>query len=135
MTENANKRSVLDAIMRRELYSFTRGIFPIVSTSGPFQPNWHLEAIAYALERVWLGETKRLIITLPPRSLKSIMASIAFPAFLLGHDPTMRIIGVSYSDALRKPMPMTSALFFALSCFRDCFRARGSVLPRTPSLR
>ena len=92
MTGNTNRRGLLDAIMRRELYSFTRGIFPIVSTSGPFQPNWHLEAIAYALERVWLGETKRLIITLPPRSLKSIMASIAFPAFLLGHDPTMRVI-------------------------------------------
>jgi predicted phage terminase large subunit-like protein len=41
-----------------------------------------------------------LIINLPPRSLKSIMASVAFPAFVLGHDPTRRIIVPSYSGEL-----------------------------------
>ena len=121
VTGNTNRRSLLDAIMRRELYSFTRGIFPIVSTSGPFQPNWHLEAIAYALERVWLGETKRLIITLPPRSLKSIMASIAFPAFLLGHDPTMRVICVSYSDALSKAHANDFRAVFRSELFQRLF--------------
>ncbi len=34
---------------------------------------------------------------MPPRSLKSLIASVAFPAFILGHDPTHRIICVSYS--------------------------------------
>ena len=48
------------------------------------------------------GEIKRLIITVPPRSLKSICASVAFPAFVLGHDPTRRIIGVSYSEGLAR---------------------------------
>ena len=43
---------------------------------------------------------KRLIITVPPRSLKSIMCSVAFPAFVLGHDPTKRLIVVSYSADL-----------------------------------
>jgi predicted phage terminase large subunit-like protein len=45
---------------------------------------------------------KRLIINMPPRSLKSIMASVSFPAFVLGHDPTRRIICVSYSGDLAK---------------------------------
>jgi hypothetical protein len=44
----------------------------------------------------------RLIINMPPRSLKSITASVAFPAFVLGHDPTRRIICVSYSGDLAK---------------------------------
>ena len=39
---------------------------------------------------------------MPPRSLKSIAASVAFPAFVLGHDPTRRIICVSYSGDLAK---------------------------------
>ena len=43
---------------------------------------------------------KRLIITLPPRSLKSIMCSVAFPAFVLGHDPSKRLIVASYSADL-----------------------------------
>jgi predicted phage terminase large subunit-like protein len=52
------------------------------------------------LEQVRLGTNKRLIITVPPRSLKSIMCSVAFPAFVLGHDPTKRLIVVSYSADL-----------------------------------
>src|SRR5467141_2381444 len=68
----------------------------------PFAPNWHVEAIAYQLTRALKGEIKRLIITVPPRSLKSICASVAFPAFVLGHDPTRRIICVSYAEALAR---------------------------------
>ncbi|MGB7404730.1 MAG: phage terminase large subunit [Pacificimonas sp.] len=39
-------------------------------------------------------------IEVPPRSLKSVCASVAFPAFLLGHDPTSKIITASYSADL-----------------------------------
>jgi predicted phage terminase large subunit-like protein len=91
---------VVAAILRSDLYSFIRAIFPIVSPNAPFKPNWHLEAIAFALTRVLRGEIKRLIITVPPRGLKSICASVAFPAFVLGHDPTRRIICVSYAEGL-----------------------------------
>ena len=51
-------------------------------------------------KRVAEGEIKRLIILMPPRSLKSICASVALPAWLLGSDPTRRIICVSYSADL-----------------------------------
>jgi hypothetical protein len=46
------------------------------------------------------SETTRLIINIPPRHLKSICASVALPAFLLGRDPTRKVICVSYSDDL-----------------------------------
>jgi predicted phage terminase large subunit-like protein len=97
-----SRQNLLDAISRVELYSFVQRIFSIVSAGSPFLPNWHVEAIAYALIRVMLGEIKRLIITVPPRSLKSICASVAFAAFVLGHDPTRRIICVSYSEGLAR---------------------------------
>jgi predicted phage terminase large subunit-like protein len=103
--------TTLDAILRSEFYSFVQAIFPIVSGGETFWPNWHIEAIAYALTRVMRGEIKRLIINVPPRSLKSITASVAFPAFLLGHDPTYKIICVSYAEALaRKHAGDTRAL-------------------------
>jgi hypothetical protein len=91
---------LLGAVLRSDFYSFVQAIFPIVSPNAAFVPNWHIEAIANALTRVLNGEIKRLIITVPPRNLKSICASVAFPAFVLGHDPTKRIIGVSYSEGL-----------------------------------
>src|SRR5215208_5471754 len=73
-----------------------------VSAGDRLVANWHLEAITYALTRVQTGEIKRLIINVPPRSLKSICASVAFPAFVLGQDPTRRVICVSYSEALTR---------------------------------
>jgi len=96
------RQNLIDAISRVDFYSFVQRIFPIVSAGSPFLPNWHLEAITYALTCVMRGEIKRLIITVPPRSLKSICASVAFPAFVLGHDPTRRIIEVSYSEGLAR---------------------------------
>jgi hypothetical protein len=43
------------------------------------------------------GANRRLLITQPPRSLKSICVSVAYVAWLLGHDPSRRIIVASYS--------------------------------------
>src|SRR5205085_1347737 len=44
----------------------------------------------------------RLIINLPPRHLKSFLISVAWPAFLLGLDPSLKIFCVSYSDELAR---------------------------------
>jgi hypothetical protein len=48
------------------------------------------------------GEVRRLIVNMSPRSLKWIMTSVALPAFVFGHDPSRRIICVSYSGDLAK---------------------------------
>ena len=90
----------VNAACRKDFVSFVRKVFHMLAPSAIFDMNWHICAIAYCLEQVRLGEIKRLIITVPPRSLKSIMCSVAFPAFILGHDPTKRLIVVSYSADL-----------------------------------
>jgi hypothetical protein len=74
--------------------------FSVINPGQEYTPNWHISAIAHKLDKVRRGESKRLIIAMPPRHLKSITVSIAFPAFLLGHYPSMRIIGASYADSL-----------------------------------
>ncbi len=91
---------VRDAIIRTDFASFIRVVFQIVSPSGTYYDNWHIHAIAYHLELVRLGKIKRLIISVPPRSLKSLICSVAFPAYVFGHDPTKRVIGLSYSQDL-----------------------------------
>jgi predicted phage terminase large subunit-like protein len=93
-------RAVLDAALRNDFRSFARKAFSVVSPDQPFRPNWHFDAIAHALELCVQGKTKRLLITLPPRSGKSILCSIALPAFILGQDPTQRIICASYAQEL-----------------------------------
>jgi predicted phage terminase large subunit-like protein len=93
---------LLQALVRNDFRVFVEKVFLTLTPGQTFIRSWHLEAIAYQLERVRRGEIKRLIINMPPRSLKSIMASVAFPAFILGLDPTRRIICASYSGELAK---------------------------------
>lgn len=95
-----DEQDVLNAILRTEFLSFTGKVFNTLCPGQSLVPDWYLQAIAYQLDRVRRGEVRRLIINLPPRSLKSLMTSVAFPAFLLGHDPTRRIICASYGSDL-----------------------------------
>jgi len=94
------KPELFDVVLRQDLLAFTQKCFETVLPGETFLSNWHLEAIAWHLEECYRGNIRRLIITLPPRSLKSIMASVAFPAWVLGHDPGRRIICISYSSDL-----------------------------------
>ncbi|MEP9390525.1 phage terminase large subunit [Mesorhizobium sp. KR9-304] len=94
------KREILDAALRTNLGSFAAKCFGEISGGKAFDPNWHVWAIGYQLEQVLEGKTKRLLITMPPRSLKSLCASVALPAFALGKDPTKRIVCVSYAEDL-----------------------------------
>lgn len=93
-------QAVVYALLRNDFLSFLRRCLATLNPHSPFFPNWHIEAIAYQLERVMAGEVTRLIINMPPRYLKSLTVSVAFPAFLLGHDPSRRIIGISYGTEL-----------------------------------
>jgi predicted phage terminase large subunit-like protein len=92
--------SALGAILRTDLPSFLRKSFHTVSPGVEFLHNWHIDAVAYALQRCIDGDINRLVISLPPRYLKSLCVTIALPAFLLGRDPTARIICASYSKEL-----------------------------------
>lgn len=95
-----NRRDFLDAILRTDFKSFLHRVVLTLNPGTEFLPNWHIDAIAHQLERVRAGEVTRLIINMPPRNLKSITLSVAFPAFLLGHDPRRRIFGISYGADL-----------------------------------
>src|SRR5215475_2766687 len=92
--------AVFHAILRRHLRSFCEKVFATTCPSQTYVPNWHIDLIADRLEQCQSGQIKRLIITMPPRYLKSIIGSVAFPAFLLGHDPTARIVCASYAQDL-----------------------------------
>src|SRR5712671_6339795 len=89
-----------DAILRSEFWFFAQRCFSELNPQTTFATNWHLEIIAAKLTEVREGKIQRLIINLPPRHLKSLMASIAFPAWCLGHDPSAQILCVSYAQDL-----------------------------------
>jgi predicted phage terminase large subunit-like protein len=118
----ASRHALFQAALRTDFYSFVQATFPVVSGGKHLQRNWHLEAMAYALTDVINGDTRRLIITVPPRSLKSICSSVALPAFALGHDPTRRIICVSYSEVLARKHGNDCRALMHSTCYQRIFR-------------
>ena len=87
----------MQALLRTELRFFIRKVFTTVSPGETYLHNWHVDAIAHQLMRVRSGESRRLLINQPPRSLKSICVSVAYVAWLLGHNPARHVIVASYS--------------------------------------
>ncbi|MBX3485128.1 hypothetical protein [Phenylobacterium sp.] len=100
MTAPRPTLSVLRAALQEDFHSFIRPAFDTLNPGQAFQPNWHIEAIAHALSEVGRGDINRLLITMPPRYLKSICGSVAFPAWMMGRDPTLRFLVASYSAEL-----------------------------------
>ena len=93
---------LIDALCREDFATFVQKCFATLLPSEHFQANWHIHAIAHELSRLRGDAGVRLVINLPPRSLKSIIASVALPAWLIGHDPTLKVICVSYSEDLAR---------------------------------
>lgn len=95
---------VRDEMSRREseetLLGFTKHAWPIIEPSVEFRNNWHLEAIADHLEAVLAGDITNLVIAVPPGTMKSILVSVAFPAWVWLKNPAARFFGASYGIEL-----------------------------------
>ncbi|RYG87023.1 MAG: hypothetical protein EON59_08560 [Alphaproteobacteria bacterium] len=60
----------------------------------------HHRLIARHLEAVERGEIKRLMITMPPRHGKSMLASEFFPAWYMGRNPDHYVVTATYAQEL-----------------------------------
>lgn len=92
-------------LCRRHFFPFVWRVFDTLhqGSDARFQPGWHVRAMCHELDKVRMGENTRLVINIPPRCLKSVTVAVAFTAFLLGHQPGMKIIVASYGlDLARK---------------------------------
>lgn len=62
----------------------------------------YLEPLCYALQQAGTTDGARLIANLPPRHLKSECAAVFLPAWLLGHDPSIKIGVATYGQELSR---------------------------------
>jgi predicted phage terminase large subunit-like protein len=118
-----NNSVLLNAILREDLLAFVERMFRDLEPGTTFQPAPHYEAIAYQLMRVMNGECRRLIINVPPRSGKSLLASIGWPMFLWGHRPTTRMICVSHTENLARDFSVKRKLLAQSPWYREIFPA------------
>lgn len=66
----------------------------------PLELSWYLLAMVHAAGEACFGETRRLAVNVPPRHGKSITYAVALTAWLLGRDPTAKILVGTYNDQL-----------------------------------
>lgn len=116
-----DNRKLLEAALRDRLDYFVERVFRTLNPGEAFERNWHIQAICHALVKVYRGETQRLIITMPPRNLKSITTSIAFCAWALGHDPSLRFLVASYGQDLAGKLARDFRSIAEAPWFRSAF--------------
>jgi len=117
-------RAQYEFLLRHDFTTFAGRCFQDLNPHTCLATNWHLEVIAAKLTAVREGRIRRLIINLPPRHLKSLMASIAFPAWCLGHDPSAQILCVSYAQDLADKLARDCRGILMSAWYRQLFRAR-----------
>lgn len=98
LTSGLRLEDLEDELCRRDLHFMVQRVVRTVSPAIPFKDNWHIQLVCEYLQALESGQISRLAINIPPRSLKSIICSVAFPARLLGNNPSERIICASYVD-------------------------------------
>jgi predicted phage terminase large subunit-like protein len=117
----SDPHAFLDELARRDFVSFLIRAFPYINGGADLDPNWHLDAIACQLERVARGDCRRLLVTLPPRNLKSITISVAWVAWRLGRDPSLNFVCVSYSKDLSEKHARDCRAIIQSSWYRRLF--------------
>jgi predicted phage terminase large subunit-like protein len=118
---SADERKLIRLMLRNDLSTFIHRTFQTVAPAQPYLHNWHINAMAWHLEQCAKGAIMRLVITLPPRYGKSICASVAFPAWVLGWDPSKRIICASYSENLASKHAGDSRTVMQSDWYRGAF--------------
>lgn len=83
--------------------------------------NWHHDVICDVLIERYRGGKTRSIVNVPPRSLKSFICSVAFPAWVMGQNPRIKIIGVSYAQDLANKFSREQRQLMMSSWYRQVF--------------
>lgn len=120
------------ALLRQDFCSFIQRCFHELNPQAGFAMNWHLEVLAAKLDEVRRGRVRRLIVNMPPRHLKSVCASVALPAWCLGHDPGTQILCVSYAQDLSDKLARDCRSIMAAGWYGQLFPTRLS--PRKQSV-
>jgi len=133
MTELAmeNPQALLSQLCRHDFTAFLRKAWPWISGGDMLAWNWHLDAIAEHLERIGDGDLKRSLINLPPRNGKSKTVSVIWVAWMLGRDPTLNFVCVSYSNELSGKFARDCRAVMEATWYREIFP--GTIISRARS--
>lgn len=137
---NPHPNDVINALCHERLYPFVRMMFEATEGEGTYSESKVVRAMCAAIEHAILGPHNRVLITLPPRQLKSFVTSICLPAWLMGRDPTKKVIVASYARDLADELSWTFRRVINSDAFSEVFPDFGidpsgdrAMLTKTPA--
>jgi predicted phage terminase large subunit-like protein len=87
-------------LVQTDFLAFAMKAFASLNKGRNLGQDKYLELFAERLTRVAEGETKRLVVSMPPRHGKTFMGSICLSAWILAHNPSAKIIILTYGQDL-----------------------------------
>lgn len=120
-SKNITPNELKNEVLKNDLSAFIHKSFNTINPGVKYNHNWHIDIIAEYLKEAYNGNIKRLIINIPPRGLKSVCVSVAFPAWVLGKQPSSRIIVASYSEILSLKHSTDCRLIISSKWFQKLF--------------
>jgi hypothetical protein len=84
----------------------------------------YLDLLCTELDKVFSGETTRLIINLPPRHLKSFLGSVCFSAWWLAHRPSDRLMVVTYAEPVASNLGAQIRIIMGSQWYQQNFATR-----------
>jgi hypothetical protein len=92
--------SKTEKLIKAEFLAFAMKAFASLNKGKSLGNDLYLKLLAERLTRVAARKTKRLVVSLPPRHFKTFMGSICLPAWILAHNPSAKIIILTYGQDL-----------------------------------
>lgn len=93
-------REVLRRHASKDLLAFVEQAWTVLEPGTPFQRTWHVKLLCEHLQAVTSGQTRQLVINIPPRYGKSLLVSVFWPVWEWIQHPSRRWLFASYSEAL-----------------------------------
>ena len=101
MTSTLELEQELDALeaesARRSLREFAKKFWHVVEPAEQLRWNWHLDVLCDVLEMCARGELTKVIINVPPGTMKTLLVNVMFPAWVWATFPSKRFLTASHS--------------------------------------
>jgi predicted phage terminase large subunit-like protein len=115
--------NTLKALLRRDYLSFARkAIFEVEGARIGDEP--YLDYLAGALAAFADDKTRRLVINLPPGHLKTLLGSVCLSAWMLAHNPSLKIIVVTHAEHLSNAIARRIRSILQSEWYKEIFATR-----------
>jgi predicted phage terminase large subunit-like protein len=111
-------------LVQTEFLAFAMKAFATLNKGQSLGNDKYLKLLAQALANVAAGKTKRLVVSMPPRHFKTFMGSICLPAWILAHNPSAKIVILTYGQDLADKIAYAIRDILRSEWYQQAFQAR-----------